>query len=482
MLLILGQIFLISFEKILIVKKLLITFLLIPFITFSQDCNSIYFDGVDDGVILNHPQMFGQNAAISIGREFTVDLWVKTTSTDGTILQKGGHIQSSGNPGYVNIMLDQSGFVVANYGHPTSSGNVQNGYQGPQLYSMFSINDGLWHHISFVRDSVGPSNYDVKLYVDGILSNSDQDNWPHPYVHVSQPTTWTNPLANITTFSMYFPFILGQGYQNNSATSGSPFFNGNLDNVRFWNRDLDASEILNSMNNCNPVNTNGLEFSFNFDEIINGEFEDYLNFYSGEIIDVSLDTISPICCDCEISSNDTTICIGDLATIYTESNYSLLWSNGDTSSTITVNTLADTTINLFFVNSNGSIVCSDSINIYVDSASTPTIQQVANNLLSSNADAYQWYFNGVMLSGETSQLFSILGDGAYTVEITDVNGCTAMSNVFEVVSTNINDFFFDKNILYKSDLFGRQIKKSSFNTIQIIHYDNGEVEKKIVLD
>ena len=45
---------------------------------------------------------------------------------------------------------------------------------------------------------------------------------------------------------------------------------GNLDNVRFWNRDLDASEILNSMNNCNPVNTNGLEFSFNFDEIING--------------------------------------------------------------------------------------------------------------------------------------------------------------------------------------------------------------------
>ena len=465
-------------------KKLVIIILCFPFISFSQDCNSVYFDGVDDGVILKHPQMFGQNAAISIGREFTVDLWIKTTSTDGTILQKGGHIQNTGNPGYLNIMLDQNGFIVANYGHPTSSGNVQNGYQGPLIYSMFSINDGLWHHIAFVRDSVGPSNYDVMLYVDGILSNSDQDNWPHPYVHISQPTTWTNPLSNNTAGGMYFPFVIGHGYQGSSATGppSNPFFNGNLDNVRFWNRDLNASEILNSMNNCNPTNTNDLEFSFNFDEIVNGEFEDYLNFYSGEIIDVSSDTISPICCDCEILSNDTTICIGDLATIYTESNYSLLWSNGDTSSTITVNTQTDTTVSLFFIDNNGSIVCSDSVNIYVDSASAPTIQQVGNNLLSSNADGYQWYLNGIMLSGETSQIFSILGDGAYTVEITDANGCTAMSNVFEVVTSNINEFFLDKKILFKSDLFGRKIKKSNNSTIQIIYYDNGEVEKKIVLD
>ena len=49
-----------------------------------------------------------------------------------------------------------------------------------------------------------------------------------------------------------------------------------------------------------------------------------------------------------------------------------------------------------------------------------------------------------MLSGETSQMLSILGDGAYTVEITDANGCTAMSNVFEVVTSNINEFFLDK--------------------------------------
>ena len=103
-------------------------------------------------------------------------------------------------------------------------------------------------------------------------------------------------------------------------------------------------------------------------------------------------------------------------------------------------------------------------------------------MLSSNADGYQWYLNGVLLSGETSQIFSILGDGVYTVETTGANGCTAMSNVFEVVTSNINELFFNKKILYKSDLFGRQIKKSNNNTVEIIHYDNGAVEKKIVLE
>lgn len=456
--LILGQIFLISFEKIFIVKKLLITFLLIPFITFSQDCNSALFD-LGDRLTLNYPLVSNQPAPIEFSATMTLEFWMKSTQMNGIndprpfIFFKDSEDWSSMNHIYGRIQISLiNGFLSASILAP----NPQSFIPDP-LISTNIVADGQWHHIAITRDN----NDELKLYVDGIISDVEQG---------QSGTIGGGPN----------PFSIGWGRVLNNP-SGGYFYEGNLDNFRIWNRDLSLNEVILYSEKCN-VNDPDLLFNFDFDEITNNEFIDQTGVYSIDIIDISLDSVSPLCCDCEISSIDTTICIGDLATIYTESNYSLLWSNGDTSSTITVNAQADTTINLFFIDSNGSILCSDSINIYVDSASIPTIQQVGNNLISSNADGYQWYFNGVMLSGETSQMFSILGDGAYTVEITEANGCTAMSNIFEVVTSNINEFFLDKKILFKSDLFGRKIKKSNNNTIQIIYYDNGEVEKKIVLD
>jgi len=89
-------------------KKLLLILLCLPMIGFGQNCHSAYFDGLNDGIILQHPQMFGQNSALSIGREFTVEFWVKTNSTDGTLFQKGGYIQSTGNPGYMIKIINYS--------------------------------------------------------------------------------------------------------------------------------------------------------------------------------------------------------------------------------------------------------------------------------------------------------------------------------------------------------------------------------------
>ncbi|HKR04921.1 MAG TPA: T9SS type A sorting domain-containing protein [Bacteroidia bacterium] len=58
---------------------------------------------------------------------------------------------------------------------------------------------------------------------------------------------------------------------------------------------------------------------------------------------------------------------------------------------------------------------------------TPVITFISPDLVSTSAVSYQWFFNGSLINGATSQTYTPLQNGSYTVEITDSNGCTAMS-------------------------------------------------------
>jgi hypothetical protein len=53
----------------------------------------------------------------------------------------------------------------------------------------------------------------------------------------------------------------------------------------------------------------------------------------------------------------------------------------------------------------------------------PTISESAGVLNSSSATTYQWYLNGVRISGETNQSYTPTQDGIYLVRITDAVGC-----------------------------------------------------------
>lgn len=54
----------------------------------------------------------------------------------------------------------------------------------------------------------------------------------------------------------------------------------------------------------------------------------------------------------------------------------------------------------------------------------------ASTLTSTSANSYQWFFNGNPLPGETNPTITTGNPGSYTVEITDANGCTAISASF----------------------------------------------------
>lgn len=75
---------------------------------------------------------------------------------------------------------------------------------------------------------------------------------------------------------------------------------------------------------------------------------------------------------------------------------------------------------------------SETLTVELVPAPTPTITQSGFTLTSSTAVSYQWYDLSGMLAGETGQSFTPTVSGAYYVEVTYANGCTAISDAVPI--------------------------------------------------
>lgn len=71
----------------------------------------------------------------------------------------------------------------------------------------------------------------------------------------------------------------------------------------------------------------------------------------------------------------------------------------------------------------------------------PTITQNGNVLQSSVGTTYQWYLNGNVITGATTQFYTMTGNGFYAVTITDANGCARQSAAFN--NNGINELSID---------------------------------------
>ncbi len=106
---------------------------------------------------------------------------------------------------------------------------------------------------------------------------------------------------------------------------------------------------------------------------------------------------------------------------------------GTNSSTYTTNTLTTGQSVTCVMTSNQSGVISSpaTSNAIVTTVnaipSTPTISQTGSQLTSSSATGNQWYLNGNIISGATSQTYNVLQTGNYTVIVT-TNGCNSSSS------------------------------------------------------
>lgn len=74
----------------------------------------------------------------------------------------------------------------------------------------------------------------------------------------------------------------------------------------------------------------------------------------------------------------------------------------------------------------------------------PSITQFGNQLTSSSPVNNQWYLNGVLIPGATSQIYNAVQPGSYTVVVTDPNGCSSVS--LPVIITSVMELAMQNGI------------------------------------
>jgi hypothetical protein len=128
-----------------------------------------------------------------------------------------------------------------------------------------------------------------------------------------------------------------------------------------------------------------------------------------------------------ISAGQTNLCQGDTALICADTGFTgYLWSSGQTTSCISADVAAAYSVQA--IGSNGCQVNSNAINIFYYASPPISLAQSGDTLYVYNAFSVQWYLNDTLITGATDSVFIATSVGHYTVQITDTNGCKALSS------------------------------------------------------
>ena len=374
---------------------------------FGQGCidntHSLRFNGVNDFVNLNDLDMSGS---------YSGELWFKVTAfSQASILSK----HSNGvNLNYL-LQLSSTGQLA----FKTRLG----GYL--ELWSD-TLSTNLWYHAAWVIDT---SNITVSLYLNGTKVDS--------ITRTSVAQTLNNRKTNAGRL----------------ADNPSEHFKGYIDEIRIWNRALTKSEINSKMSiHLDPSSETDLRLYLRFNEGAGtSAFDSSGNNDTATISGAAWVTDVPFTSSVQLNSSftasDTSVCEGDTVNFIntTQGSLNYTWLENGVSFDSSFNssrvftTAGAYTIELVVDSANCTKDTSEVI-ITVDAAPVqPTVSQAGSILGSSNATSFQWYLNGNVISGATSQFYTPTITGFYTVEITDANGCSSISDPFAFNLSGINE-------------------------------------------
>lgn len=193
-------------------------------------------------------------------RDFSIDFWTKTSTNSGDdAIISDKNWDSGSNNGWVIAI--QSGAFVFNAG---SNGNRIDIGTG----SAIDYNDNEWHHVavSFSRAGAGW----VQIYADGILKGE-------------------RDLTNLGDINTTLGIAIGADPNNNWA------YEGQVEEVRIWNKALSVTEIRERMHLIYTGCTPNLIANYHLDET-DGTALDALGLHHGEATAsiVSIESSAPI--------------------------------------------------------------------------------------------------------------------------------------------------------------------------------------------
>ena len=184
---------------------------------------SLNFDGVNDYVQIPN--------SISTTQAFTIEYWMKTTQT--------GH---SGDQWYQgNGLADAEMSGAANdFGTSLNGTKVAFGIGNTDktIFSTSDVNTGSWVHVAAVWDGTAGT---MNLYIDGISEAS--------------------ATSDVPTANRNAPYSITLGAIN----SGGNYYNGNIDELHFWNVARTQQQIRSDMHGV-TVPAAGLVASYSFND------------------------------------------------------------------------------------------------------------------------------------------------------------------------------------------------------------------------
>ena len=173
---------------------------------FGNANNAYSFDGISSNIMVSNDDLLN----VQSGKSITISCWVKhdlsASNVNTYIISKYGGLSSIGAAYAIGTGTEGNSYSW----HQIDAGNAN----GREIRGNSNINDGNWHHFVSVN-SMGET---VTLFVDGVVDKSEEF-----------------PLSGsiMNALDLYF------GCGANLAQ----FYKGSIDDIRIYNRKLEANEI-----------------------------------------------------------------------------------------------------------------------------------------------------------------------------------------------------------------------------------------------
>ncbi|MFB0923799.1 MAG: peptide-N-glycosidase F-related protein [Vicingaceae bacterium] len=193
----------------------------------AQNGKHLKLDGIDDYTeIIDHSDL-----DIDVAEDFSITCWVRSSdlSSDSRFIDK----RLAANAGYELMSKSGTGSLFADVE------NTVNQIISPAAGAI-TISDGNWHHVAYVLNTTDKTS---KTYVDGVLDQS--------FNHV---------LISIYGCANSENLHFGTDLNNNT------YYNGDLDEIRFWSAALTAGEVATDITTASLVgNETNLIASWDFE-------------------------------------------------------------------------------------------------------------------------------------------------------------------------------------------------------------------------
>ncbi len=178
------------------------------------------------------------------GSGVTLSAWIKTSSEDNcqTIMAQAEYDSSGSDPHYYYILAVRNGKVTWElYADDAPAFTAKVDYENEGLLvSNIAVNDGDWHHIVVIRPStMFLGAYWNTIYIDGIARAAE------PEISDVDVVLNKNLYVSIGGHSGH--------YYATSEYLDTCLFQGYIDEVSIWDKELSSDEITSLYNNGHPI-------------------------------------------------------------------------------------------------------------------------------------------------------------------------------------------------------------------------------------